>query len=477
MTFAVGDVGMRDAGTGARAWTRRGSRLVGVWVAALGLLLGLALVAGACGSTSGSVVTGGSSQDGDSGSGDGSSGQTAPDDPSGSDPTDTSDPADSGAADPEPAVEREPVDPDAPAAEWVAGVNAAGWDFHLHLEGNAVSSPTSIGVAFSLARAGASTDTGETLDTIFGFPAEGTHAAANAVDSALQGATVDTTTLEIANRLFPDDDFAPLEAFLEVAGAQYGAGINTVDTADGAAAAEVINAWVSATTRGLIPMIVRDSIVQDQRLILVNTVYLKADWLTPFLPEYTADGPFTRADGSTVTTPMMQDRVPVERRYAQLEGAVAVELPYEAGDLAMWLIVPDDPDGLADTEAALDATALAALGDEAATGTVSLTMPKWEQTLPPADLFEWLCPKGFCEGAGFSGIAPEIFVTSALHSAKVIVDEKGTEAAAATSMGFTESMPPQPDLTVIADRPFLWAIVHAPTDSVVFVGRLVDPTA
>ena len=73
----------------------------------------------------------------------------------------------------EPAADRLPADPEAPAADWVAGINAAGWDFHRHLKGNAVSSPMSIGVAFSLSRAGASADSGAALDKIFGFPEVG----------------------------------------------------------------------------------------------------------------------------------------------------------------------------------------------------------------------------------------------------------------------------------------------------------------
>ena len=106
---------------------------------------------------------------------------------------------------------------------------------------------------------------------------------------------------------------------------------------------------------------------------------------------------------------------------------------------------------------------------------VDLTMPKWEQTLPPTDLFGWLCPLGFCAGAGFEGIAPGIFLSAALHGAKVIVDEKGTEAAAATAGMFPTSMPPPPDLKIVADRPFLWAIVHQDTGALLFVGRLVNP--
>ena len=377
----------------------------------------------------------------------------------------------------EPVADRLPADPEAPATDWVAGVNAAGWDFHRHLKGNAVSSPASIGVAFSLSRAGASADSGATLDQIFGFPEVGLHSAANAVDLRLAAASTEPTTLEVANRLFPDDGFSPRPEFLDTAAAHYGATVQPIDTDDGAAAAEAVNRWVSERTRGLIPTIVTETVVQGQELILVNTVYLKASWAQPFLPGLTRDGQFSTGDNRSVTVPFMRDYEPVYRRYVQLEGADAVELPYQGGELAMWLIVPHNPEGLAAVEESLDASALTTLHSAARTGPVDLTMPKWEQTLPPTDLFAWLCPLGFCPGAGFDGIAGGIFITAALHGAKVIVDENGTEAAAATAMAFDESMPPEPDLTIVADRPFLWAIVHQDTGALLFVGRLVDPTA
>ena len=374
----------------------------------------------------------------------------------------------------EPVADRLPADPDAPVDAWVAGINAAGWGFHRHLEGNAVSSPMSIGIAFSMSRAGASADSAAVLDAIFGYPETGVHEAANAVDLALAGVSVDTTTLEVANRLFPDDGFTMRPEFLEVASTHYGAGIEPVDTADGDAAADAVNRWVAQSTRGLVPVIVDGGTVQDQRLVLVNTVYLQAAWAQPFLAGYTHGGYFATGD-RTVTVPFMTDSEPLWRRYVRLDGADAVELPYLDGGLAMWIVVPRDRDGLAAVEEALDAAALTSLASAAQAGYVDLTMPKWEQTLPPTDLFEWLCPLRFCAGAGFDGIAPGIFITAALHGAKVIVDEKGTEAAAATAMAFQESAPPLPDITVVADRPFLWAIVHQPTGAVLFLGRVVDP--
>ena len=172
----------------------------------------------------------------------------------------------------------------------------------------------------------------------------------------------------------------------------------------------------------------------------------------------------------------MRDYDPVERRFVRLIHSDVVELPYKGGELAMWLLVPHESVGLTAIEESLSAGALTELDEMAQEGLVHLTMPKWEQTLPPTDLFEWLCPQGFCAGAGFDGIAPGIFITAALHGAKVIVDEKGTEAAAATAVAFEESAPPEPDLTVVADRPFLWAITHQETGALLFIGRLVDPS-
>ena len=375
-----------------------------------------------------------------------------------------------------PTVARQPADPEAPAGEWVAGVNAAGWEFHRLLEGNAVSSPMSIGVAFSLSRAGASADSGAALDEIFGFPVTGVHRAVNAVDLRLAEASVEPTTLELANRLFPDDQFSPLPAFIDTASAHYGASIQPVDTADAESAANTINRWVEESTRGLIPTIVSEGAVRNQKLVLVNTVYLKADWLVPFVADLTRVDEFTTADGRPVAVPFMRDYDPVERRFVRLIHSDVVELPFQGGELAMWLIVPHESVGLAAVEESLNAETLTGLDDMAQEGLVHLTMPKWEQTLPPTDLFEWLCPLGFCAGAGFDGIAPGIFITAALHGAKVIVDEMGTEAAAATATTFPVSEPPEPDLTVVADRPFLWAITHQETGALLFVGRLVDPS-
>jgi len=100
------------------------------------------------------------------------------------------------------------------------------------------------------------------------------------------------------------------------------------------------------------------------------------------------------------------------------------------------LVVSHDTGGLAAVGESLDSKDLTGVGITAQQGFVDLTMPKWKQTLPPTDLFEWLCPRGFCAGAPFDGIAPGIFITAALHGAKVIVDEKRHRSGRGHRHGF-----------------------------------------
>ena len=153
------------------------------------------------------------------------------------------------------------------------------------------------------------------------FPKVDLHSAANAVDLMLAETSVEPTTLEVANRLFPDDEFSPVPGFLENAASHYGAAVQPIDLDDGASAAEAINGWISDATRGLVPTIVTAPVVLRQELVLVNTVYLKADWIEPFLPELTSNGRFTTGDRRVVTVPFMRDREPVPRRFVQLDGA------------------------------------------------------------------------------------------------------------------------------------------------------------
>ncbi len=373
-------------------------------------------------------------------------------------------------------VGRAAIATDAPATEWITGINQAGWDFHRTLDGNAVSSPASLGAAFSLLRAGASEPTDTTLDDIFSFPlGDGAHTAANSVLTSLASATDGSTTLDINNQLFVRSD--PLQPFVDTAAAHYGAALVPMSEDNAQAAAE-INSWTNDKTRGLVPKIVEPTdITADTALVIVNTVYLDAKWQHPFVASRTGPGPFQTTASTTVEAEFMALDNPIGLRYIERSDSIAVELPYQDGDLSMWLIVPNEINGLEEVEAGLDATTIMGFSEEAKSGAVSLRMPKWEYALPPTDLLAtWLCPVGLCVKAPLKNVLKRGELQFALHGAKIIVDEEGTEAGAATAIGGTDTSAPTVDLLLNVDRPFAYVITHEPTGAIVFVGRVTDPT-
>lgn len=162
----------------------------------------------------------------------------------------------------------------------------------------------------------------------------------------------------------------------------------------------------------------------------------------------------------------------------QGEGYVAAELPYRGDELSMTVIVPDDG-AFDDVQQQLAEGLLDQIDAGVTDQAVDLYLPRFASTTS-ADL------QGLIEGGlgingifsnHYPGIAEEIALTAAVHAADIEVDEEGTIAAAATALGFEESGPGQPDLTVRADRPFLYAIRHIPTGAVLFLGRVMDPSA
>ena len=212
------------------------------------------------------------------------------------------------------------------------------------------------------------------------------------------------------------------------------------------------------------------------RLTLVNAIYLKAPWQTPFFEGATEDGTFTRADGSTVEVPFMSTSASLP--YASGDGWQAVELPYLGGSLAMTLILPDD---LADFEQALTPDDLATITSSLADTQVALALPRFgiETKAELATILAALgMPTAFGDAADFSGIttAAPLLISDVIHQANIDVDEKGTEAAAATAVVMLEYAMPAETVTVRLDRPFLFALRDVPTGAILFLGRVGDPS-
>ncbi len=381
----------------------------------------------------------------------------------------------------------------APADAAAAGsaIGAFGLDLYRAMasgQTNVVLSPTSIALALAMARAGARGQTAAEMDTVMhGLASDDNAAWLNALDQALatrsgtfkddSGADL-AVALRIANAPFGQQGMPLEKSYLEALASRYGAGLRLVDyVAATEAARKLINGWVDDQTEHRIPeLLVPGVLTSDTRLTLVNAIYLKAPWLTPFPAESTTPGTFTRADGSTVEVPMMATSAAM--RHAAGTGWRAVEIPYIGGSLAMTVIVPDD---LATFEQALTAEQLASITGALAETQVSLTLPKFsiETKAQLGDVLKALgMPSAFDDRADFGGItkAEQLAISDVIHQANIDVDEKGTEAAAATAVVMRATAAPAEPVTVKVDRPFLFALRDVPTGAILFLGRVGDPS-
>ncbi len=393
----------------------------------------------------------------------------------------------------------------------------------LELAGkNIVFSPTSIALALAMARGGARGTTASEMDDVLrsdGWKQLATRL--NALDQELAGYNATWTdyeknthalSLRIANTAFGQRGYPIEQGFLDAIAEAFGAQLGLVDfEADPEAARKVINEWVSRQTAKRIPELLRpNEVTVDTRLALVNAVYLKANWMLEFDKESTADRAFTRAGGTKIQVPTMSLLGGQEVPYASGSGWKATELRYLGADgstpLAMTLILPDDIDafekGLTTAKLASIVTKLDGQRQRIAETedrqvddymacpffaySVRLFMPRFGIDTR-AELVPVLKKLGmmaaFNPGAAdFSGITPDsLFISAVIHQANIDVDEKGTEAAAATvvemdTTGGCGPAQPLKTITLRLNRPFLFILRDVKTNAILFMGRVLDPS-
>jgi serpin B len=241
-----------------------------------------------------------------------------------------------------------------------------------------------------------------------------------------------------------------------------------------------INNWVSEQTASKITdLIPPGSINTGTRLVLTNAVYFNAAWANQFNKSSTTDGTFNLLNGATVTVPMMHESI--DLKYAAGTNYQAVELPYDGDQLSMVILLPDSGQFNA-FESSLDGQTVEGIVGNLATTRVNLTMPKF-QFQSSFGLKSALSSLGmgvaFTPNADFSGMdgKTDLLIQDVLHKAFVSVDENGTEAAAATGVVVGIVAIPANQADVKIDRPFIFLIRDIPTGSIIFVGRVLDPTA
>lgn len=359
--------------------------------------------------------------------------------------------------------------------------------------GNLFFSPYSISAALAMTREGARGETAAELDRALAFPRALT-AAQRELALALRPREVDDWSegqrrrvpayeLNVANALWGQEGLAFLPEFTAILEQHYAAPLQRVDFTRAAEARRRINGWVEEQTRQRIKDIVPEGQpTTDTRLALANAIHFKAAWEEPFQEQRTTDAPFHTAGGEVAARLM---RRVAHFGYAEDDAVQVVSLPYRGHDTSMFVVLPRRRDGLAAVEGGLTAERLAGWVAGTKHVKVDVQLPRFEVT-HAFDAVQALGALGVrrafdAKQADFSGmLATEpLFIGVVLHKAFVAVDEKGTEAAAATVVGMRAGSAPRPEQPVafVADHPFLFLIRHEPTGAVLFMGRLADPSA
>jgi serpin B len=353
---------------------------------------------------------------------------------------------------------------------------------------NIFFSPFSISQALAMTYAGArgSTET-QIADTMhFTVGQDRLHPAFNRLDLDLQsrgegakGKDGEGFRLNIANSTWGQDGWTWQEPFLDTLGVNYGAGMRLVDFLTQPEQCRLtINAWVEDRTEDRIRELLPEGVISsDTVLVLVNVIYFNAAWLEPFEEEYTHNGDFTLLDDSVVGVPLMEQTE--EHDYTEGDGFKAVQIMYDGEELSMVIILPD-VGRFDEIESSLSTEFIDGIIGDFGNYSVTLTLPKFEYESEfglAETLYDMGMEDAFVPGvADFSGMDGSylLFITDVIHKAFVSVDEAGTEAAAATGVviGYT-AMPES--ATFKADHPFIFFIRDIETESILFVGRVLDP--
>jgi serine protease inhibitor len=358
--------------------------------------------------------------------------------------------------------------------------------------GNLFFSPFSIRTALGMACAGAKGETAAQMRDVLRFSTEhvGVHQASGRVIQRLNHGEAEVT---LVNSLWAQDGSGLVSAFVDLIRRCYGDAVNAVDFVRAPEAARVcINEWVAQRTRDRIVNLIEESTLHaDTRLILVSAVYCKGAWEIEFAADNTRDQPFYLENGGTSQVALMGYQKPIW--HMQGNGYQAVDLKYRNSDLSMLVLLPDRRDGLRELEEALTVQLLNECTSQMEFTPVILSLPRFKFTWGNVDLSADLAalgmPLAFDQSrADFSGInghelpSPKaLFIAHVLHKAFVEVNEKGTEAAAATAVemrriGRALGSRPRPIPIFRADHPFLFALRDGGSGTILFVGRVEDPT-
>ncbi len=394
-------------------------------------------------------------------------------------------------------VHAQPPNPDPDVATLVRGNS----EFATHLyqrlaanDGNLFLSPYSISNALAMTYAGARGNTASEMQATLRFDLnqDRLHPAFGRLITQIHGAGEAKPRpfeLTVANRLWGQKDYGFLKPFVQISKEHYGAGLEELDFMDpkeNERSRQAINTWVEKQTNDRIKeLLVPGTIDTQTRLVLTNAIYFKAKWLVPFDEKKTKPDAFYLLTGAKVERPMMHTVANVT--FAQHDDLSLVNLLYEGYDVSMTVILPKKKDGLREVEKQLTPANLQKWLQSLSMHNVDLKLPKFTMTsafnlsgtLKAMGMKEAFDPvNANLKGIGISRGDLNLYVWEVIHKAFVAVDEKRTEAAAATAVivkTLKSSRKEPPPAVFHADHPFVFLIRDNRSGTILFIGRLANP--
>lgn len=344
---------------------------------------------------------------------------------------------------------------------------------------NVFISPTSVAIALAMTYNGASGETQAAMANALelqGMSLSDVNQANEALKTTLENADSDIQ-LSIANSLWARQGILFKPDFLQRNQEFYDAQVTDLDFAN-PEAKRIINNWVKENTNGKIPQIISE-IQPDDVLFLINAIYFKGNWADKFDKDKTVERPFYLADGTQKQHPMMSQSG--EYQYYEDDSVQAISLPYGKGRLSFYIFLPRETVSLDTFEQQLTPENWQQWMNLFGKRDGSIVLPRFKLEYE-IQLNEALKALGmdvaFDRRADFSNMTDaDVLINQVKHKTFVEVNEEGTEAAAATSVGMvlTSATLPQTPFEMVVDRPFFCAIRDNQTGTILFMGSIREP--
>lgn len=344
---------------------------------------------------------------------------------------------------------------------------------------NLIISPLSISTALSMTLNGADGTTREAMTEALrlnGLTPEAVNDSYKKLVGALLSVDNQRVYLTIANSVWTEKNFVVKKPFTDILTDYYTADAKSFDISD-PLAPKSINTWIENKTNGLIKDMV-DKLESNTVMLLINAIYFKGKWNSQFDKSNTVNEPFYKTSGTSSNVPMMKQKADFKAYTG--DGFKMAEFPYGQGNFVMDVILPDENNGLAEVSQLLTEGNF----NEWIAGMreieTDLSFPRFKYSYKKK-LKDILSDMGmgiaFGDGADFSNISDQsLLINDVTHQAFIETNEEGTEAAAATIVDIGVTSAPVSPFVFKADHPFIYIIRETTTNSILFMGKVVDPT-